>query len=65
MAQREAIRFYLGGGGQIMLGYSEADVRKMIASISFFIERAGDRHIEAGLLDAIDLLQGLLEEGRI
>jgi len=48
-----------------MLGYSEAEVRKMIASISFFIERANDRHIEAGLLDAIDLLQGLLEEGRI
>jgi len=48
-----------------MLGYSEAEVRKMMASISFAIGRFDDNDIDKGLLDAIDLLQGLLEEGRI
>lgn len=52
-------------GGRIMLGYTEAEVRRMIGSISMFLEATSDEHIQKGLLNAIDLLQGLLEEGRI
>ena len=48
-----------------MLGYTEAEVRRMIGSVSMFLEATSDEHIQKGLLDAIDLLQGLLEEGRI
>lgn len=48
-----------------MLGYTEAEVRKMIACVSICLNKTGDNQVEAGLLDAIDLMQGLLEEGRI
>ena len=48
-----------------MLGYTEQDLRKMMACASLSIGRLDDNSIDEGLIDIIDLLQGLLEEGRI
>ena len=48
-----------------MLGYKEADLRKMMASISFSIGRFDDNKIDEGLINAIDLMQGLLAEGYV
>ena len=47
-----------------MLGYSEEDLNKMIASINIAYEIIdGPAHIEAGLMQASDFLQGLWAEG--
>jgi hypothetical protein len=48
--------------GRIMLGYTEQDIRKMIASCSMFLNTE-DKDIQGGLSMTIDFLQGLLEEG--
>jgi len=45
-----------------MLGYTEQDIRKMIASCSMFLNTE-DKDIQGGLSMTIDFLQGLLEEG--
>jgi hypothetical protein len=48
-----------------MMGYKEADLRKMMASISFSIGRFDDNNIDEGLINTIDFIQGLLAEGYI
>lgn len=48
-----------------LMGYTEQDIRKMMASSSMFISMAPDEDIQDGLLMTIDFLQGLLEEGRV
>lgn len=48
-----------------MLGYTEQDLRRMMASVSFAIGRFDDDKIDEGLIDAIDFIQGVLEEGRL
>lgn len=48
-----------------MMGYTEQDIRKMMACASLSIGRLNDNDIDEGLVDIIDLLQGLLEEGRV
>ena len=51
--------------GRVMMGYKEADLRKMMASISFSIGRFDDNNIDEGLINTIDFIQGLLAEGYI
>lgn len=48
-----------------MLGYTEADIKKMMACSSLAIGKFNDEDIDKGFIMTIDFFQGLLEEGKV
>jgi hypothetical protein len=47
------------------MGYTETDLRKMIGSVSMFVNKTDDKDVIEGLLETLDFLEGMIEEGRV
>lgn len=48
-----------------MMGYTEQDINNMISALDKAVDNSTGSDHDKHIMDAIDLLEGLLEEGRV